>query len=74
MQCYGTGAFPSFTFAHNQQLLDRIGEINTARIVVLSAYDNQSAGHTICHLSATAPTQSDCITALDELLGQELAG
>ena len=55
-----------------EQLLERIRQISAARIMVLSAYDDQAKGQTICHLSATASTQLDCTSALSQLLGQDI--
>ena len=50
------------------QLLERVESFRDAKVVVLSAYDDQAAEQTICHLSATSSSQEHCSEILEQLL------
>lgn len=51
-----------------EQLLETAESVSDAKIVVLSAFDDVSAGQTICHLSVTADSQQRCNRIFNQLL------
>lgn len=50
------------------QLLETAASFDDAKVVVLSAFDDQIAGQTICHLSVTSSSLQRCSLIFDQLL------
>ena len=50
------------------QLIEHAEACSNGIIAVLSAFDDESAGETICHLSVTADSQQNCTSILDQFL------